>query len=428
MRNSPVISPAPMKNTAAKVLYLAYDGMCDPLGGSQVLPYLRGLAERGYRISLMSFEKPERSEEERAAVERMCREAGIDWHPLPYHKSPPLLSSMYDVRQMRRLAARLHRKRSFDLVHCRSYLPALVGLKMKRRFGMPFIFDMRGFWADERRDSRAWKVSNPLFGAVYRYFKRREREFWAQADHVVSLTHEAAAVLESERSRRAHVAPVTVIPCCVEFGVFPPIDVAARRHARVRLDIGPDERVLAYIGSLGGNYMLGEMLDFFKVYRRRHGGTKFLFVTHVPERTIRNAVNEHGLDQQEIVVRAARRDEVPRLMAAADLGIAFKQPSFSAKACSPTKLGEMLALELPVVVNDGVGDVARVVEDCGAGAVVSGFDDEAYRAALDALDNLEPDMERWRSAARRWFDLETGVERYAAIYLSLVPGKSPDRR
>ena len=104
--------------------------MCDPLGGSQVLPYLTGLARRGHHISLISFEKPERSKEERAAVERTCRDAGIDWHPLPYHKHPPLLSSMYDVRQMYREAVRLHRGERFDVVHCRSYLSALVGLSI----------------------------------------------------------------------------------------------------------------------------------------------------------------------------------------------------------------------------------------------------------------------------------------------------------
>lgn len=412
----------------SNALYLSYDGMCDPLGASQVLPYLTGLARRGHRITLISFEKPERTAEERAAVGHNCAEAGIAWHPLPYHKRPPLVSSIYDVWRMRRLAFRLHRDRHFDLVHCRSDLPALVGLAMKRRFGLPFVFDMRGFWADERREAGAWKDSNPLFHAVYRYFKRRERDFWAEADQIVSLTHEAAAVLETERSPGARVAPVTVIPCCVDFRVFPAIDDAARSRARAKLGIGPNEHVLAYIGSLGGNYMLGEMLGLFRVYRQRYGSAKFLFVTQVRERTIRDVVNERGLDQGDIVVRPAHRDEVAGLVAAADLGIAFKQPSFSAKACSPTKLGEMLALELPVVVNDGVGDVAKVVDDCGAGVVVSGFGEDEYRRALDALDNLKPDMERWRSRARHWFDLDAAIDRYDSIYLSLARDRSPDHR
>ena len=137
--------------------------MCDPLGGSQVLPYLAGLTTLGHNVTLISFEKPERGAEELAAIGRQCIDAAIAWHPLRYHKRPPLFSSMYDVRRMRAQAERLHRSEHFDLVHCRSYLTALVGLRMKRRFGVPFIFDMRGFWPDERVDGGIWKLSSPVY-------------------------------------------------------------------------------------------------------------------------------------------------------------------------------------------------------------------------------------------------------------------------
>src|SRR5687767_9277987 len=76
------------------ILYLSYDGMTDPLGQSQVLPYLAGLSKRGHRISLISFEKSGRSQAERETVRALCGKAGIDWHPQVYHKRPPLLSSV----------------------------------------------------------------------------------------------------------------------------------------------------------------------------------------------------------------------------------------------------------------------------------------------------------------------------------------------
>ena len=41
------------------VLYLSYDGALDPLGQSQVVPYVTGLASLGFRMCLVSFEKPE---------------------------------------------------------------------------------------------------------------------------------------------------------------------------------------------------------------------------------------------------------------------------------------------------------------------------------------------------------------------------------
>lgn len=400
----------------ARVLYLSYDGMCDPLGGSQVLPYLHGLAKRGHRISLISFEKPERTADERAAVAQACADAGIDWHPLPYHKRPPVLSTLGDVLRMWGLAVRLNGRQAFDIVHCRSYLPALVGLKMKQRFGTRFLFDMRGFWADERREAGSWPSSNPLFRTIYGYFKKQERHFWRDADAMVSLTQSGKQTIAGTE---ANAATISVIPCCVDFEVFKPATKARRAEARKQLGIANEDQVLGYIGSLGGNYMLDEMLGFYRTYRERHGSAKFLFVTHVPEAEIRAATDAKGIDPTEITVRPASRAQVPFFVSAADHGIAFKQPSFSAKACSPTKLGEMLALEIPVVANSGVGDLEQVISDTGAGVIVRSFTESAYREAIEALETIKPDA-RWRKETRRWFDLDAGIRRYDEIYRKLA--------
>ena len=73
----------------ARVLYISYDGLLDPLGQSQVIPYIRELARRGVRLRAISFEKPERtSDENMAAVRSELEETGVQWHPLRYHRSP----------------------------------------------------------------------------------------------------------------------------------------------------------------------------------------------------------------------------------------------------------------------------------------------------------------------------------------------------
>ena len=39
------------------VLYITYDGINDPLGQSQIVPYIEGLAGRKYNFFIISFEK-----------------------------------------------------------------------------------------------------------------------------------------------------------------------------------------------------------------------------------------------------------------------------------------------------------------------------------------------------------------------------------
>ena len=77
-----------------QILYISYDGLTDPLGQSQVLPYLFGLADNGYNITIISAEKPEKFTLKKDEIARLVVEHNIDWHPISYTKHPPILSTM----------------------------------------------------------------------------------------------------------------------------------------------------------------------------------------------------------------------------------------------------------------------------------------------------------------------------------------------
>jgi glycosyltransferase involved in cell wall biosynthesis len=303
-------------------------------------------------------------------IRQVCDEAGLRWRPLAYHRYPPILSSVFDAAMLQRAAIKLHRSEEFDVVHCRSYIPARAGLVLKQRFGIRFLFDMRGFWPDEKIEGNNWNLANPLFAAVYRYFKRLETRLLRNADHIVSLTAAGKTQLLSRPELPGADDRITVIPCCVDFDHFPLTTPALRRSARERLGIDGDDPVLLYLGSLGSWYMLDEMLDLFRVYALRNSDARFLFITPDDPHSIRAAAAARDVDPGRLTILPASRDEVPQLMAAADLGIFFIKPVFSKTASSPTKMGEMLAVGLPIVANTGVGDVEQMVEDIGCGVAI----------------------------------------------------------
>ncbi len=51
------------------VLYTTYDGLTDPLGQSQILPYLQQLCREGYQFTILSFEKRERYQKEASVIQ-----------------------------------------------------------------------------------------------------------------------------------------------------------------------------------------------------------------------------------------------------------------------------------------------------------------------------------------------------------------------
>ena len=103
-------------------VYITYWSLLDPLCQSQSLPYLRALTERGYKVGLITFEQPRWRLSADAAAEKRAELAtqGIDWHPVPYHKRPPVFSTLYDIAVGSVVATRLARSSGALLVHGRS--------------------------------------------------------------------------------------------------------------------------------------------------------------------------------------------------------------------------------------------------------------------------------------------------------------------
>ena len=121
---------------------------------------------------------------------------------------------MYDRYRMWKTALRLHKKHGFDLTHCRSYIAAEIGLRLKQRFGVKMLFDMRGFWADEKVDNGQWNQQHILYRAIYRHYKKKEKQFLENADGIVSLTESAKGHLLKQKDYQ-HLF-IDVIPCCAD--------------------------------------------------------------------------------------------------------------------------------------------------------------------------------------------------------------------
>jgi glycosyltransferase involved in cell wall biosynthesis len=394
--------------------------MTDSLGQSQVLPYLIGLSKEGFSFHLISFEKEERFEKNKKHIQAICDTAGIVWHPLSYTKKPPLLSTIYDVQRMKGLAHRLHKEFNFKIVHCRSYISALVGLGMKKRFGTKFLFDMRGFWADERIDGNIWSLSNPVFKTVYTYFKKKEIQFFSQADHVISLTHNGKNEIESWKEFASVKPSIDVIPCCVDLELFDPekITPADQNGLRNKIGLSPNDYLLGYVGSIGTWYMLPEMLDFFKVLQEQKPHAKFLFVTGEKPETIFSKAIEKGIPESSILVTSCLHKEVPLFISIFNSSIFFIRPTYSKKASSPTKQGEIMAMGIPLICNAGVGDTDLIVEKYHSGIVLKELNEMEYRSNLEIEESF--DREQTMFGAKEFYGLEVGVKRYLKVYQKLT--------
>ena len=402
------------------ILYLSYDGMTDPLGQSQVLPYLVGLTKKGFRFHLISFEKEDRFSKFRDEIQVICDQYEIIWHPLSYTKKPPLLSTLYDVNRMRKKANQLHRVFNFSLIHCRSYLSALVGQRIQKKWGVKFLFDMRGFWADERIDGNIWSLNNPIFKTVYNFFKRKEKEFFLESDYIISLTYNGKNEISSWQGFEHLKNKIEVIPCCADLEKFNPenINLEKKNAFTSELKLNESEFILGYVGSIGTWYMLDEMLAFFKVLLNSKPNAIFLFITGENPNTIFSKAAELGISEDHLRVKSVLHHDVATCISLFSASIFFIRPTFSKKASSPTKQGELMAMGVPVICNGGVGDTERVVREYQSGLVIEDFNDESYQKT--DLNFSDFDRTRTMQGAAEFYGLNEGVKRYYNVYQKLI--------
>ncbi len=407
-----------------RVLYISYDGLLDPLGYSQVQPYLRALGKSGVGLWVLSFEKPERlsAGNELKLLQTGLASCGVKWRYLTYHQRPAIAATCWDIIRGVLAGLRLTVCHRIRLIHARSYIAALIGLVLSILPGRRFLFDMRGFWADERVEGGLW----PAGGMVFRIFKTLEQSFLKRADAVVVLSRQGAGIVERWLKDRNPRPPLAVIPTCVDLELFRPAD---------RL---PDPRVsgglrLIYLGSLGTWYLIEEMLSFYAALWSRVPGSRFRVLTPSDPAVLEQAMAGLGLTAEaagNITVGSLPYQRVPEALREADCSIFFIRPTFSKQASCATKFAESLACGLPVVINAGVGDHDRQVREAGVGVVLDKLDRPQYDKGVEELINLLKDgslASRCRETASGEFSLEGAVRSYLELYRGMFSSRPEDR-
>jgi len=407
-----------MPQAGKRVLYISYNGMLDPLGQSQVIPYLKELSGRGVQFTLLSFE---RAASLGSAGVAKCMELhnrlaqhGIEWDWLRYHRKPSLPATAYDVIQGLAYARRLVRRKQIEMVHARSHIPATIALGLKKRFGLKMIFDVRGLLADEYVDAGHWRKGS----IPYRLTKRIERQALANADGVVTLTERIWPIVKTWEGLRGRDPFHEIIPCCADLALFKfDSDKRARRRRQLGLR---DQSVIVYSGSIDGWYLTEQMADFFAARLKRDPNAYFLWLIPGNHDRIRELMKQRQIMPQSYSVIAVAPEEVPSYLSAGDVGLAFIKPCFSKLASSPTKYAEYLACGLPLIINSGIGDSDALIIREGAGVMVSDFNEREYTKAMETIDDFleQPSTRnRMRAIAERLFDVRViGATRYARLY------------
>lgn len=388
--------------------------MSDPLGQSQVIPYVKGLSAKGYEMFILSCEKKNCFKEQKDNLRKEFDAHGIRWEYCSYTKYPPLLAKWRDVWRLERKAFHLQRENKFSIIHCRSYQAGLIGLKMKKKFGVKFIFDMRGFYIEERL--HLWSIR--LFR---NYLKRLEKSLLTNADAIISLTRAAIEEMKTWYYVTPQIAEKFYhITTCCDVHRFKKIFT----H-RTKQNFGRQNICIVYIGSIGPWHSFKRVREFLKFSYSYLPLSRYRILINWGEKEFWDFITEENFNDSRFSIAHVPHKDIPSSLRDADFGFFFIPPVYAEKGASPTKMGEMLACGIPIITGHSVGDVDELVINNSIGYVIKEFNEEEYRKAIDSLIKLlETDrenlMQRCFAVANDYFSLEKGIEKYNFIYKKLL--------
>lgn len=272
-----------------------------------------------------------------------------------------------------RLVSELDADQGIDLLHLHAF-PAL-GAVLTTTQDIPVVADIRGT-----------AVSNWVFELVSRLGLKLQRRL---VDEVITVSEPVARHIFGPNPG------VSIVPLGVDLAKFDPATVTPIQRDN-------DGITAVYIGHLHPSRELESVVNAVAVAREKIPNIDCLIIGDGDGRpSLERLAADRGVADHVEFVGSVAHDEIPRWLAAADIGLAYVADKPQYRHQPPIKTVEYLAAGLPVVATNTEGNSQFVTEDVG---VLTDGTATAYGAGLRDI------AQRHRQFSTA--DLRAAVKRY----------------
>ncbi len=322
--------------------YISYDGLLDPLGNSQILPYLEGLSDEGYKFVVLSFEKTDRKEKLIDELNKRLKSKNINWIYLPFKKQflgyfRRILKSCYVIKK-------ISKNKNIELFHTRGILTALVYFIC--RLKCPLIYDIRAF-AGEYIDCKRVS-SNSIFGYGLLFF---EKIIINLSSGIVVLDESGFSYLKQNFKRLK--AEIKVIPTCTDTKKFPISN-------KLTEEKNQDCYKFVFLGGARFPYRPDLALIFIKKLLENNINCKIDFINERDHDFIKKLCNDLNIPFKNYDIFSLPQKKVSTQLVNYHSGLIFNTTGQWRKMSSPTKLGEYLAAGLHIISLSGIEVINRL--------------------------------------------------------------------
>ncbi len=380
-----------------KVLFITYDGLLDPLGRSQILPYIIGLSKKGLVFTVLSFEK-KHSSYEIDKLKKLLKSFNINWYHLKFNRGKfqgivRILNGAIYVRK-------ICNSKKIDIVHLRAILPAIIFtfafIKKK------FIYDIRSF-AGQWVDTKAIRKGS-LLEKIFLLF---EKYLIKNASGIVVLDESGGAFLKDYYRTNK---PYKVIPTSTDISKYK--SIIKKQKEKIKF---------VFVGGVQYPYLAFEALSFIKQLIDLGYKCSIDFINKGDHKLIKDLAKKIHFPKEMLKVFEMENEEMPDVLIHYDCGLVFIAEGNWLKMCSPTKIGEYLASGLFIISLEGINITDRFSKKYKCFDLVrrdflkrkitlSEAEEFIYKIKSPEMSKISKDV------AFKYYDLNKALENYFDLY------------
>jgi glycosyltransferase involved in cell wall biosynthesis len=364
--------------------YVTIDSLSEGVGSSQITPLVTRLSEAGLKINLISYEKVRPSNQ----IVDQLNSHNVTWNIMEFNRNGVLGG----IQRMNELRRKIHKS---YVIHARSEVATVSAIFSNQA---PVLWDVRSLWADQKI-----MLQEGLFGnALYRQYRSLETISAKGSQGMSTLTHAVVPVLEQRHKKLPSMR--IVVPTSVDLRLF------------AFSPIMPSSIRALFSGTYNNYYDMNLSALFMQELRKQ------ISIEIHWARPIESDITAINVGEEQIF--PASRNVMAELIQNYSFGVSICKidagPSLS--AAMPTKMAEFLACGRPIVVNQGLGDMDRFIQEFNAGVILDGETSSLSESATQLIDLIkDPETPlRCRALAEKYFNIDVGAIKYLDLYTKMI--------
>jgi hypothetical protein len=286
--------------------------------------------------------------------------------------------------------------------HCRGDASFDWAWLVKKSFpNDAIILDVRGYWPLERLILAGVTDENAMTPAQRITFDAdvaRLRNAIVHSDWVCTVSEPLRQMIINKVEARKDTV---LIPCCVK------TEIPDNKRDKIREELKiTGKTAILYLGGTQNYQYLDELvIPFIKSALTISDKYVGVFITQNKDKMAAK-LEQHKVDPTRTILLSLPQQQVADYLTAIDIGLLLKAPSEINNTSQPVKFGEYLSAGIPVVIEEGTGDLAGMLHQHQIGCVVR-LTGQPNQQAIDnevknALTWFEQNKNNVRNNARRF--------------------------